>query len=122
MTNFTDPVRVTVTDSLTDPATVRTTPRSQRGDYEISVYAVNAAGERIAADAGTAAVTIVSQSSGGVAEPLLDFEGDPVSVDMTADARTLILERASVVSATATPSDMAGADVVGIRLAVYEAE
>ena len=120
---YTDPIRLAVTEGLEAAATAEMTPRSQRGDYEISVYPVTDAGAFVAATTGTATVTIVTQSSGGVAEPLLDAAGSPVVVNLTAaQPTTLVVERCSLVRVIATPDSLTGATVAGIRLAVYEAE
>lgn len=98
-------------------AAVATLTVPQGGNtFNVGVFAIDAANAYLAASAGTAALSIKTGVNGRF-EPLLDADGVQVSVSLIAPV-TMVVEAADVREIKATPALLAGANVVGIELAV----
>lgn len=118
----TNRVKTDVTAALNGVASLTIGNLSPKGDFLVTVQAVTAAGEYVAATTGTATVEVIT-ACGTEWEPLYEADGTtPVSFDLTAAARTLTVTDSPCREIRATPASLTGATVVGIRLAVYEAE
>lgn len=118
----TNRVKTDITAALDAVASLTIGNLSPTGDFLVTVQAITAAGARVAAATGTATVEVIT-ACGTEWEPLYEADGTtPVSFDLTAAARTLTVTDSPCREIRATPASLTGAAVVGIRLAVYEAE